>query len=264
MEAMPFTPAHAAASLPFRRSTLVPSALIVGTLAPDFEYFLRMAPGGGFGHTFAGAFLLSLPLALAVLWIFHALIKAPLVQLFPDAIRLRLGPQMGPFRFGGPARFMLIVVSALTGIATHIAWDAFTHSYTWPYRHFHLLLERLPAPMLGSVALVKVLQHVSSVVGLILLALWVMRWYRNTEPLGGASRSPLPPSRRWWVSGSIAGVAMFGGVLRAAVILSSGTNTDHWEEAMGDGVVTFIALAWWMLVAYAAFVSTRRPSQLEA
>lgn len=264
MEAMPFTPAHAAAALPFLRSRLVRSALIVGTLAPDFEYFLRMAPGGGFGHTFAGAFLLSLPLALAVLWIFHALIKAPLVQLFPDGIRLRLAPQMGPFRFGGPARFMLIVVSALIGIATHITWDSFTHSYTWPYRHFHLLRERLPAPVLGSVALVKVLQHVSTAVGLILLALWVMRWYRTTEPRRGARRSLLPPSRRWLVGGTIGAVAMFGGILRAALILSTGSNTDHWEKAIGDGVVTLIALAWWMLVAYAAFVSTRRPSQLEA
>src|SRR5579859_6852423 len=111
---MPFTPAHAAAALPFRRSRLVLSALIVGTLAPDFEYFLRFAPGGGWGHTFAGAFLLSLPLALAVLWMFHAVVKAPLMQLFPDALRQRIPAK--PFRFGRPSRFLLIGVSALVGI----------------------------------------------------------------------------------------------------------------------------------------------------
>jgi len=233
-------------------------------MAPDFEYFLRFAPGGGFGHTFEGAFLLSLPLALAVLWIFHGVVKGPVVQLSPECIRLRLGAQMVPFRFGGPGRFMLIVVSALVGIATHIAWDSFTHSYTWPYRHFALLRYRLPAPVLGSVALVKVLQQVSSVAGILLLAVWVMHWYRNTKPLQCAPESPLPPSRRWLVAGSIVAVATVGGVVRGAVILSSGSNTAHWEKAIGDGVVTLIALAWWMLVAYAFFASTRGSSQLQA
>jgi len=264
METMPFTPAHAAAALPLRRARLILSALLVGTMAPDFEYFLRMAPGGGFGHTFAGSFLLSLPLALAVLWIFHALIKVPLVQLFPDAIRLRLGPQMGPFRFGGPGRFMLIVVSALVGIATHIAWDSFTHRHTWPYRHFHFLRQRLPVPVLGSVAVVKALQHVSTIAGLLLVAAWVFRWYRTTEPRRTARGTPLAASRRWLVAGSIAILATFGGVLRVAMIRDSHLHSTTWEIAIGDGVVTLISLAWWMLVAYGAFVSLRRSSRLEA
>jgi hypothetical protein len=37
---VPFTLAHGAAALPFRRFHLVFSALLVGTFAPDFEYLV--------------------------------------------------------------------------------------------------------------------------------------------------------------------------------------------------------------------------------
>jgi Domain of unknown function (DUF4184) len=61
---VPFTLAHGAAALPFRRLHLVFSGLLVGTFAPDFEYFLRLSPDDGFGHTLLGTFVLTLPLAL--------------------------------------------------------------------------------------------------------------------------------------------------------------------------------------------------------
>ena len=258
---MPFTLAHAAAALPFRRSRLIPSALVMGTLAPDFEYFLRLAPGGGFGHTFGGAFLLSLPLALIMLWIFHAIVKAPLVALFPDAMRLRLTQHVGRFRFGGPKRFVLIVASALIGIATHIAWDSFTHSYAWPYRHFEWLRQNWPVPWLGPVSVCEILQHVSTTVGILLLAEWLLRWYRGTEPCGGDRVAPLPAWRRWLIGGSIMGTAAVGGIYRA--IAGFGGPAHNWEKALGDGAVTIIALAWWALVLYAV-ASRRRWFPIEA
>ena len=39
---MPLTIAHPAAVLPFRHSRLPISALVIGSLAPDFEYFLHL------------------------------------------------------------------------------------------------------------------------------------------------------------------------------------------------------------------------------
>jgi|HubBroStandDraft_1064217.scaffolds.fasta_scaffold451974_2 hypothetical protein len=58
---MPFTLAHAAAALPFRRLHLVWSGLVIGTFAPDLEYFVRFSPNDGYGHTLVGALVLSLP-----------------------------------------------------------------------------------------------------------------------------------------------------------------------------------------------------------
>jgi hypothetical protein len=255
---MPFTPAHAAAALPFRPLRLVTSALVVGTMAPDFEYFIRLSPGSGFDHTFAGAVLLSLPLALVVLWIFHTLLKVPLVQLFPDAVRLRLAPYMGPLRFGGPPRFALIAASALIGIATHIAWDAFTHPGTWPYRHIALLRGSLPVPFAGPVASVKILQLGSSAVGIVLLAVWLLLWYRRTAPSGGEAEATIPVWQRWLVIGCIAAAATLGGVIRGVAVMDLEGLAFYRQAVVADGVVTAIALSWWLLVVYAIVVSRRR------
>ena len=65
---MPFTIAHAAAALPLRKTRLVLSALVIGTMVPDLQYFLRMAPDDRYGHSLRGALLLSLPLGLLTLW----------------------------------------------------------------------------------------------------------------------------------------------------------------------------------------------------
>src|ERR1700689_2153944 len=163
---MPFTPAHVVAVLPFRRSRLVWSALVVGAIAPDLEYFLRMSPQGRYGHSLTGLFLFTMPLGLLTLWLFHAYVKAPFVELMPYELERRLAPCVGEFRFGGASRFVLIVASLLLGIGTHLVWDSFTHGNTWPTRHWHALSHPVHVPHIGVVALYKVLQHASTVVGL--------------------------------------------------------------------------------------------------
>lgn len=122
---VPFTLAHGAAALPFRHTRIVFSGLLIGSFAPDFEYFLRLAPDDGFGHTLLGVFVLTLPLALLVLWLFHDFVKLPLARLLPDAIQCRLTGHLEEFRFRGTGRFTLIVGSILLGIATHLVWDSF-------------------------------------------------------------------------------------------------------------------------------------------
>src|SRR5260370_26318809 len=114
---MPCTLYHGAAARPLRRLKLVTSALVIGTLAPDFEYFLRLAPDAGYGHTLQGAFLLTLPLALVALWLFHAFVKLPLLALFPDGVERRLVNHLEAFSFAGTATFVFIAVSILTGTA---------------------------------------------------------------------------------------------------------------------------------------------------
>lgn len=251
---MPFTFVHPAAALPFRGARLIPSALVMGAMSPDFEYFLRFYPGGGFGHTFAGAFLLSLPLALVVLWTFHAIVKAPLIQLFPEGIRLRLRAQTGPFSFRGTKRFLLIVISILIGIATHIIWDSFTHRHTWLSDHWSRLTQPVHVPVLGWLALYKFLQHTSNVVGAILLCAWVMNWYRRVEPHDDGKWAAIPSARRWFVITSIASLALFVGVCRGTVLFS---GKGGYPIRLADGVVAAIAIGWWLLVAYAIMVSKR-------
>lgn len=128
---MPFTLSHPAAAVPFTRWKLPLSALIVGSLSPDFIYFVRLSAAGGFGHTLPGLFLMDLPLGLAVLWLFHALLKYPLLTLLPISHQRRLLPLAEGFRFGPPRQILLIMAALFLGAVTHIAWDSVTHGSRW-------------------------------------------------------------------------------------------------------------------------------------
>ena len=120
---MPFTVSHAAAALPLRRLNLVWSAFLVGSMAPDFPYVVGTVKYRSLGHDFPGVVLFTLPMSLAVLWLYHFAIKRPAAGLLPISMQQRLGSQLGKFKFGGIARFSAIAFSVFLGVATHLVWD---------------------------------------------------------------------------------------------------------------------------------------------
>lgn len=250
---MPFTLAHAAAALPFRRLRLVPSALIVGTFAPDFEYFLCLTPGVGFGHTLRGTFALTLPLAMLVLWIFHALVKVPVTRLLPNTIQCRVVTHLDRFRFFGPIRFMLIVGSVLLGIATHLLWDSFTHPSTWLYNHWTFLSQMVRLPIVGSVAYYKVFQHSSTIIGIGILLVWLVRWYHATRPGSQALERSLSPAKKLGIVCFVFALASLGAVVLAIAVDGMPTGILTFKVFVGRVLVAAIALTWWLFVAYGLF-----------
>ena len=228
---------------------------MVGTLAPDFEYFLRLAPDHGFGHTLVGTFVLTLPLALLVLWLFHAFVKLPLAGLLPDTIQRRLTNHLDEFRFGGAARFALIVGSILLGIATHLAWDSFTHSNTWLYHHWPILREAIHVPIVGVIPLYRVLQHGSTIIGIGVLSAWLAVWYRTTDPSGYALSNTVSPTRKIAIGAIVMTIAIVGAIIRAVAEMGILLSHPSEERFVGVLVVTGIALVWWELVAYGIFSS---------
>lgn len=251
---MPFTLAHTAAALPLRRSRLILSALLVGTMAPDFEYFVRLRPGGGWGHTISGAFGLSLPLGFAVLWLFHTYAKAPIVALLPDGVQRRLGPSLQPFRFLGIRRFLLIVLSLLAGIATHLVWDSFTHPHHWVYRHFRLLHWQIMVPGFHLMQIYSFLQIVSSVAGVLILCLWIRSWYRATQPAPQPLRTALLPAQKTLVLTVVLAVSIAGGVLRGLLRTGMPHRRYLMDPFAADAVVTIGTLLWWQLVAWGVLI----------
>jgi hypothetical protein len=252
---VPFTLAHGAAALPFRRLRLLPSALLIGTFAPDFEYFLRLSPDDGFGHTLLGTFILTLPLALLTLWLFHAFVKLPVARFLPGSVQDRLTNHLHEFPFSGVARFTLIVTSILVGIATHLAWDSFTHPTTWLYKRWVTLREPLHLPIIGLIPCYKVLQHGSTIFGIAALVAWLVMWYRASEPARKARSNAVSSMRKMMVGVVVVTVAFVGAGIRA--VAGIGVPIDHVAEKrfLGQLVVTAIALAWWQLVAYGVFSS---------
>jgi membrane-bound metal-dependent hydrolase YbcI (DUF457 family) len=222
--------------------------LVVGTLAPDFEYFLRFGPSSGFGHTLLGALVLTLPLALIFLWLFHRYVKAPLASIFPQSLERRLASYLGSFRFFGLSRFGLIVISILVGIATHLLWDSFTHGGMWLYQHWSFLRGSSTVPILGSIQTTTLLQHCSTILGFGALTVWFLYWYR-TAPV-----SDQLPARQNSTKRKIAAITLVSGF---AVIagLYRGIERTGWPDSRhtlqifaADAVVTSLAMIWWQLV----------------
>ncbi|MGA2570634.1 MAG: DUF4184 family protein [Terracidiphilus sp.] len=246
---MPFTLAHAAAAIPFRRTRLIPSALVVGCLSPDFEYFLRLAPKGGFGHTLAGLFAFDLPASLLILWLFYAYAREPILTWLPTVVRRRIAYSSALFPVRNVRQIVLVLVSIVIGGATHILWDSFTHPFFWPYRHWHFLSHMIQLPFIGPVRWYKILQHLSTAVGLMALLLWLFHWYRTTVPCNMVGRKDAEENGHPLLA-FMCLAAVFAGLLRGFFGVGIPTNMHGCEALLADSATAAITVLWLEIVAY--------------
>jgi hypothetical protein len=253
---MPFTLAHAAAALPFRRTRLIMSAVVVGCFAPDFEYFLPFGHHGSFGHTLTGMFAFDLPLGLAMLWLFHRYAKEPLAACLPEGARERL--HLGPptLSINSISSLALTVFSILVGIATHFFWDAFTHPRYWIYDHLHFLSKTVALPLFGPRPWYGILQYISSVFGMVVVLLWCIRWYRNTPPVHSKLDQHFLTNDRIALAGALL-IAVVSAFVRAAASgIPHGVRGS--QRFMSDMVVTWMAILWIEIVVYGIVRDLRR------
>ncbi len=214
---MPFTISHAAAAIPFRRTRLVLSALIVGTMAPDFEYFMHGRLIGRLSHNLQGAFEFCLPASLIVLAVFHWVLKRPVVALLPRSVQQRI--VFEEFDFWPLSRLLLVCASILIGIATHLAWDNFTHSGRWAVEHI-AWFQRTTTFFGYSMVNYKVAQNVSTLLGLVLLAAWFTHWHR-TQPAHDLPVYSLSSRAKFLIVTGIVAIATALGLARALILLGS-------------------------------------------
>jgi len=252
---MPFTVSHAAAVLLFRRLKLIWSAFIIGSMAPDFPYIIGSTRYRFIGHTLPGVLIFTLPASLVALWLYHNLIKQPMVGLLPGGVQERLRAQTANFQFGGASRFVAILASILLGVVTHVVWDSFTHAYTWPWKHFAWLRIRVYLPLVGPKPMYGILQYSSTAIGILALAIWILLWYRQSAPAHPSVRKS-PPKSRFGLALAMFAVAAFIGIVRAALLVGSPLTLAHADFFMLIFGVTTLALAFWQLVFYCVLVSS--------
>jgi hypothetical protein len=149
---VPYPFAHPAAVLPLVRPMgrfAVPSALVIGSIAPDLW---RLTPfvNRVESHSVGALFWFCLPAGLLCYVLFHLLFKEPLIAL--------VSPRLGAFACRGLPRapWISVVVSLLVGAITHLAWDALTHPPSQYWR-----------------------QHASTLAGGAILAWWTWRKLRG-------------------------------------------------------------------------------------
>src|ERR1700689_5600695 len=89
---MPFTLSPPAIVLPFARLLArwrLLSAVVVGSMVPDFGRFLPWQPARFETHSADALLTFCLPVGLATYWLFQWLIKWPLIELFPPGAYAR-------------------------------------------------------------------------------------------------------------------------------------------------------------------------------
>lgn len=124
---MPITFSHPVAVLPLRKTSLIFSGMVIGSMSPDFNYFFQNSAQGHWGHMPLGVLLFCLPLSLIFYALFHLFIKIPIYELLPEVDKILLKPYLPHERV--TVKFLyLLSLSILVGACTHVFWDGFTHS----------------------------------------------------------------------------------------------------------------------------------------
>jgi len=227
---MPFTFSHPAivlplACLPKRWFSL--TGLVIGSLTPDFEYFLRMEIRSDFSHSVSGLFWFDVPLGLLLAFLFHNVVRDSLFNNLPGFLRMRFATFL---EFNWNKYFkqngLVVLISLIIGAASHIFWDGFTHSYGY-------FAEIIPAltgkvMLLGKqVPIFKILQHSSTLVGGGIIAGVVWRLPRT------AVENPEIAPFKYWL--------LVSGILLAVIALKLFTGLEAVQ--IGNVVVTVIAAA---------------------
>ncbi|MFF2089102.1 DUF4184 family protein [Paenibacillus sp. NPDC058174] len=179
---MPFTLSHPLFAAPLKK--VIPAfsltGLVLGSMAPDMEYFVAMQSFRSIGHSLPGFMLLGLPLCIAIAIAYHRVLKPALPAFMPSAGGMerfareyaeRPSPAYSSFTYAGWAMFVL---SAFIGYLTHIFVDNWTHRYGYFVLRVPSLLERV-----GPYGVYYLLQLGLSLLGVAVPALWlIVKWIR--------------------------------------------------------------------------------------
>jgi Domain of unknown function (DUF4184) len=175
---MPFTFSHPAIILPL---TLLPkkwfslTGLVIGSLTPDFEYFLRMKVQSNYSHTLTGLFWFDLPFGILLTFIFHNIVRNVLFDNLPVVLKSRLFV-FKSFNWNNyfTEHWFVVAISVLIGAISHIFLDSFTHEHgcfvkTIPILTKTISCYSIPFPMF------KLLQHSSTLIGSIVIAIVLLK-----------------------------------------------------------------------------------------
>ncbi|MBL8341911.1 MAG: DUF4184 family protein [Rubrivivax sp.] len=196
---MPWTFSHPAAVLPLARCSrhLPFVGLVVGSMAPDFGYYVGAFALAHEAHRPFGLLWLCLPPGLLIVWLLRAW-HARFIALVPQPHRAALATLQPPAALGMRG-WLGMAAAIVVGAATHMLWDACTHSHGFAVRAWSLLQQ--PVMEFGGRRLFvyNTLQHASTVIGLLCLAWAYRRWLRSRQPAAVPDDGLEPLRRRLWL-----------------------------------------------------------------
>lgn len=241
---MPFTFSHPAIILPFakiRSAYVSMSCLVVGSMTPDFQYFLQMKLKGRIMHTWYGAFWVGLPVALLSVLVFHLIVKQPLINNLPAYFQTRLrGLHDMDFLKAFRENFLAYLVCLQIGVLSHVFWDSFTHANAYFVEYMEFLSWKVDHEIFPDRPFFRYFQHISTLVGAV-----AMVWYFHLLPQKHDDLRSV--SFRYWL-------VVIGSMVSVFAIRSS-----FGFRFFGDGVVSMISsLFIGLIVAGFVFHSPRK------
>lgn len=154
------------------------SALILGSMAPDFQSFIPYM-GNKFletflpfnGHTLNGVFTFDIPIVIFSALIYKYIINIPLILSLPNPLSKNIY-----FKIINQKKekekayifFFKFILSALIGILSHFIWDGFTH----PSGFFVKIIPLLKIHI-GTIPIHNLLQWGTSIVGLVYIGIYL-------------------------------------------------------------------------------------------
>jgi len=160
-------------------------------MAPDLPYFLPLGVPRDFSHSLLGVVTIDLAVGIVALlaWVF--LLRAPVLDYAPAWLRERM-----PAR--ERAKVPWVLLALVVGALTHLAIDTLTHEGSLDAVFPVFALE------IGPWSVSNYVHFVVSVIGAVILAVWVRRWVARTAR-SVASRSVVSNAERlrvWVMLGS--------------------------------------------------------------
>lgn len=196
---MPFTVSHAAVAIPgVRRIGLPVSAVIIGSMAPDFPLYTPGPFTQAFSHSALG-FLLAFLVAELVFVLWHGVLSRPLAWYAPHQVRRRITAPLGlRSRIDSAAKLARVSLALALGIASHLFWDLFSHGGTVVTRHVAMADETYAGHYGWWWAQVGF-----SALGLLAVGIWIAHWW-VTSPTVEPADTPHPATRALVLLGSLA------------------------------------------------------------
>jgi hypothetical protein len=241
---MPYTLSHPLAVVPLRRwcpDHFNFAALVIGSMSPDFGYFVEQFSLAKYAHSIPGVFAVALPTSLIVLGLFY-LLRRPLCFVLPQPHRGALTPLSGAVQPLTARSFAIASVSVLVGALTHIVWDSFAHYDGWPVEKFRVM--RVPLFVIAGIAVPTfyLIQIVSSIVGAVGLIVVYVVWLRRQPKRAGGDQG----GTDWWR------YILLGAVSAAALAIAAAIAFYH-ARTFRNGPTTIEGVYWTAVYSISVF-----------
>ena len=189
-------PSHQAPVLPLKRwrpHWFSGLALVLGTVAPDLAFILRLDENGSpLSHSVVGLFLVDVPLVIVLHALATGLVLPWLLPHLPGGAPLHLHALARCRPVTDSSGLARVALSALVGAATHVFLDGFTHGNHAGWALAFLPVLGTPVPSIGGHAPLHDALQLWLTIGLGALAL------RDWGRMASALPTPGPGAAAAW------------------------------------------------------------------